>query len=61
MIKGFYFLEGQEGLWAVISIEEYDHIIYVLFQNIGSGRFVEVAIDPFEWIAEKNLFHQYVV
>ena len=50
-----YELEGRDGVWQMVSGYVADDNIIMVFQNIGSGEFVEVELCPFEWILNKNI------
>jgi hypothetical protein len=45
-----YQITGRDGLWEMKSGFVEEGNIYVIFQNIGSGEFVEVEVCPFEYI-----------
>lgn len=50
-----YELGGRDGVWQMISGYVADDNIVMVFQNIGSGEFVEVELCPFEWILNKHI------
>ena len=50
-----YELGGRDGVWQIVSGYVADDNIVMIFQNIGSGEFVEVELCPFEWILNKNI------
>ena len=50
-----YELSGRDGVWQMVSGYVADDNIIMVFQNIGSGEFVEVELCPFEWILNKNI------
>lgn len=50
-----YELADRDGVWQMVSGYVADDNIIMVFQNIGSGEFVEVELCPFEWILNKNI------
>jgi hypothetical protein len=50
-----YELGGRDGVWQIVSGYVADDNIVMIFQNIGSGEYVEVEICPFNWIINKNI------
>jgi len=50
-----YELGGRDGVWQIVSGYVADDNIVMIFQNIGSGEFVEVELCPFDWILNKNI------
>ena len=50
-----YELGGRDGVWQMISGYVADDNIVMVFQNIGSGEFVEVELCPFEWILNQDI------
>lgn len=50
-----YELSGRDGVWQMVSGYVADDNIIMVFQNIGSGEFVEVELCPFEWILNNNI------
>ena len=55
-----YTIGGYDGLWEMVSGYEADDNIIVVFQNIGSGIFLEVEVCPFEYLTNDKLkFNQW--
>ena len=50
-----YELGGRDGIWQMVSTYVWEKDIIVVFQNIGSGEFVEVELCPFDYIINRNL------
>ena len=50
-----YTIGGYDGLWEIVSGYEADNDIIVVFQNLGSGIFLEVNICPFEYMINDKL------
>jgi hypothetical protein len=50
-----YELAGRDGVWQMVSGYVADDNIIMVFQNIGSGEFVEVELCPFEWILNQDI------
>ena len=50
-----YELADRDGVWQMVSGYVADDNIIMVFQNIGSGDFVEVELCPFKWILNKNI------
>jgi hypothetical protein len=50
-----YELGGRDGVWQMVSGYVADDNIIMVFQNIGSGEYVEVELCPFEWILNQNI------
>ena len=52
---GNYEIGGKDGVWAMIGSYVADDNIIAVFQNIGSGEYMEVEISPFDWIINKDI------
>jgi hypothetical protein len=50
-----YELADRDGVWQMVSGYVADDNIIMVFQNIGSGEFVEVELCPFHLILNKNI------
>jgi hypothetical protein len=50
-----YELADRDGVWQMVSGYVADDNIIMVFQNIGSGEYVEVELCPFEWILNQNI------
>jgi hypothetical protein len=46
-----YQITGEDGIWEMVSgyVDDNSNVV-LIFQNIGSGRFIEVDVCPFDWI-----------
>jgi hypothetical protein len=57
---GQYTIHGRDGLWEVVSGYLAEETIVLIFQNIGSGEFVEVELCPFEMLIDhKQIFKKW--
>jgi len=56
MDKEVFFLHGQDGLWEFISWHDFEDDVVFVFRNIGSGRYAEVIVNPFSYIANNKCF-----
>lgn len=52
---GQYVIEGENGVWEIVSSYEESDTIVVVFQNIGSGTFLELDICPFEYLINDKI------
>jgi hypothetical protein len=51
MEENLYVIDGKAGAWKITAqfLDDDDNIVMV-FQNIGSGEYLEVEVCPFDWI-----------
>lgn len=55
-----YGIDGEPGLWKIAGdYLDKDENIIMIFQNIGSGKFLEIEICPFDWITKHTTFKKW--
>jgi len=52
---GQYIIEGENGIWEIVSSYEVADFLVIVFQNLGSGKFLEVEVCPFQYIINDKI------
>jgi hypothetical protein len=50
-----YEIGGKDGVWTMVTSYVWEDNVIAVFQNIGSGEYMEIEISPFDWIINKNI------
>jgi len=55
-----YLIDGRNGAWKISThYLDPDETIILVFQNVGSGEFLEVEVCPFEFILKHTEFKKW--
>lgn len=60
MKEHLYVIVGRNGAWRINShYVDNNEVIILVFQNIGSGEYLEVEVCPFEFILRNTEFKKW--
>lgn len=55
-----YLIDGRNGAWFIAGeIFDEDGTLILVFQNVGSGEYVEIDVCPFDWILKHTNFKKW--